>query len=97
MNKEIIYIDSKLIEMSKIADELQEENQKLKKQQEKFIKYLEDEISKQDEHIEELKKWQEIEENAPSNDFDLYIANVVKRDLEYALSKYKEIIGSENK
>lgn len=66
---------------------------KYENQQKKFIKYLEDEISKQDKHIEELKKWQEIEENAPSNDFDLYIANVVKRDLEYVLSKYKEIIG----
>lgn len=66
---------------------LYEENTKLINQQKDFIKYLEDEISKQKNDI--------FINALTSEDIDLYMMKIKLQKLEKILQKYKEIIGDD--
>lgn len=76
-------------EMSKFFKKLQQENQELKNQQKEFIKYLESEknrLAKECSHTYE-----------DSLGRLLYVNEDMFNEVSRVLSKYKEIIGGDNK
>lgn len=66
---------------------LQDKNNILETQQKAFIKFLEDEISKQKNDI--------FANALTSEDIDLYIMKIKLQELEEILQKHKEIIGDD--
>lgn len=85
------------------ANDLEEENQELKNQQKEFIEYLEDKLNMCDGFLDTIKSDLKEISYAGRISGKNYIATQImknetaKKNYEDILSKYKEIIGGDNK